>query len=86
MSASLVLACLWGVGATLVALLPSRRQHWPQAWVLIALGIPILGWVTYQNGMLVGLAVLAAGMSVLRWPVIHLWRRLLRRAGCGAAE
>jgi hypothetical protein len=86
MSASLVAACLWGVAANVVALLPSRRRHWPQAWALIAVGIPILGWVTYQNGMLVGLVVLAAGMSVLRWPVRHLWRWLGRRAGRGAAE
>lgn len=79
MSLSLVLACLWVVAATLIAMVPSRSNHWPQAYVLIAIGIPILGLVTYQNGPLVGLAVLIAGASILRWPLIYLWRWLRRR-------
>ncbi|MGR3408024.1 DUF2484 family protein, partial [Roseovarius indicus] len=42
----------------------------------IAAGIPILGYVTYQNGPWWGLAVLVAAMSILRWPVIYLGRWL----------
>lgn len=81
MTASLVAACGWALVANLIAMFPSRRQHWPAAWVLIAIGIPIVGWVTWQMGPLIGLVVLAAGMSVLRWPVIYLmrWFRGLRR-------
>ena len=78
MNGSLLLACLWAVTATLIAMLPSRDHHWRAAYLLIAVGIPILGWVTYQNGPRIGLVVLAAGTSILRWPVIHLWRRLRR--------
>jgi membrane-bound metal-dependent hydrolase YbcI (DUF457 family) len=74
MSHSLVLAALWALAANLLALLPSRDNHWRRAYVLIALGIPLLGYVTYENGPLVGLIVLVAGMSVLRWPVIYLGR------------
>ncbi|MEZ5732642.1 MAG: DUF2484 family protein [Paracoccaceae bacterium] len=79
MTLSLVLACLWAIVATVTAMLPSRDHHWRAAYVLIALGIPILGWVTYQNGPWVGLLVLAAGASVLRWPLIYLWRWLRRK-------
>ncbi|MEZ5884692.1 MAG: DUF2484 family protein [Paracoccaceae bacterium] len=75
MTYSLILACIWGLAATLVALGP-RRFHWPAAWALIAAGVPILGWVTLQNGPWVGLLVLAGGVSVLRWPVVFFLRRL----------
>jgi hypothetical protein len=79
MNLSITLACLWAVTATLIAMLPSRDHHWRAAYVLIALGIPILGYVTYQNGPWVGLIVLAAGASILRWPLIYLWRWLRRK-------
>jgi hypothetical protein len=83
-SLSLAAACVWAIVATVIALLPSRI-HGPAAYALIAVGIPILGWVTWQNGPVLGLLVLAGGMSVLRWPLIHLVRRL-RPAGTGRAE
>lgn len=74
MTASLTLALLWLVAANVLALIPSRDNHWTRAYVLIALGVPLLGWVVLQNGPRIGLLVLAAGASVLRWPLIHLWR------------
>ncbi len=74
MSISLILACLWALSANLLAMMPSRDSHWKLAYGLIAVGIPILGYVTYQNGPWVGLFVLAAGMSMLRWPVRYLGR------------
>ncbi|KZY35138.1 hypothetical protein A3731_17850 [Roseovarius sp. HI0049] len=76
MNLSLLLACIWAVAANLLAMLPSRDDHWRRAYVLIAVGIPILGYVTYQNGPWWGVAVLVAGMSILRWPVIYLGRWL----------
>jgi len=78
MTPPLIAAALWGLIANLIALTPSRRGHWPAAWVLIATGVPIVGWITWQHGPLIGLLVLAAGASVLRWPVIYLWRWLKR--------
>lgn len=83
MTLSLILACLWAIVASVIAMLPSRRNHWPQAWGLIAVGIPLLGFVTYQNGPWVGLVVLLAGASILRWPVRFGLRRLLRAVGAG---
>ncbi len=85
MTEAIAAACLWAVFANVAAMLPSRRKHWPLAIVLIVVGIPILGWVTYEGGPILGLAVLAAGMSVLRWPVFFLWRWIRARV-VGPAE
>lgn len=72
MSPSLIAAALWAVAANVIGMIPSKKGHWPAAWGLIAVGIPIVGWVTLQNGPFIGLAVLAAGISILRWPVRYL--------------
>lgn len=77
----LVLALVWLVAANVLAMIPSKDNHWFRAYVLIAIGVPLLGWVTYENGPLIGLLVLGAGMSVLRWPVIYLTRWLRGLSG-----
>lgn len=76
MSLPLILGLLWLILANVIAMFPSRDHHWTNAYRLIALGLPILGWITWANGPLLGLAFLVAGASVLRWPVIFLWRWL----------
>lgn len=80
MSLSLFLACLWALVANVLAMLPSRDNHWRNAYILIAIGIPLLGYVTVQHGPWIGLLVLAASCSVLRWPVIYFGRWLRRSA------
>lgn len=84
MTLSLTLAFAWALLANVLAMIPSRDNHWTRAYVLIAVGIPLLGYVTVENGPWVGLLVLAAGMSVLRWPVRYLWRWVQGRIGRGA--
>ncbi|WP_424940144.1 DUF2484 family protein [Aliiroseovarius sp. S253] len=79
MTLSLILACLWAVTTQVIALTPSRDHHWRVAYVLIAVGIPLLGYVIYENGPWVGLLVLLGAMSILRWPVIYLTRWLKKR-------
>ncbi|MCT8161032.1 DUF2484 family protein [Pseudoruegeria sp. SHC-113] len=79
MTPSLILACLWVVIANLIAMFPSKHHHWPAAYGLIAVGVPLLGWVTYQNGPWIGLAVFAAGASTLRWPLLYLGRWIKRQ-------
>ncbi len=79
MPLSLILACVWLVAANILAMLPSRDNHWTRAYGLIAAGLPILGFVIWETGIWVGLAVLVAGMSVLRWPVIYLVKWVRRR-------
>ena len=78
MSLSLALACVWLVLANVLAMIPSRDNHWSRAYVLIGLGVPLVGWVTWANGPVIGLLVLAAGASVLRWPLIYLGRWVRR--------
>lgn len=74
MSSPLMLACLWCVLANVIGMLPSKHKHWPSAYVLITFGVPILGWVFWSDGILTGLIVLAAAVSILRWPVRYLLR------------
>lgn len=81
---SITLACLWVVIASGIAI-TRGRYHWRAAYVLIAVGIPIVGYVTYQNGPILGLIVLACGMSILRWPVRFFGRWLLKQVR-GRAE
>lgn len=81
MSLSLTLACLWAVIANVLAMMPSKDQHWRNAYILIGIGIPLVGCVTVQHGPWIGLLVLAAGCSILRWPVIYFGRWLRKSAG-----
>ncbi len=76
-----MLGCLWLVAANVLGMMPSRDNHWMRAYVLIAVGIPLLGYITYVNGPLIGMVFLIAGASVLRWPVIYLGRWLRQRLG-----
>lgn len=80
MSWALTTAFVWLIVANVAAMLPSRDHHWRRAFALIIVGIPILGWVTWESGPVWGMVMLAAGASVLRWPVIYLFRWLRRKA------
>lgn len=78
MSLSLILVLLWCILANMLAMLPSSDNYWRRAYFLMAIGVPLLGYVTYQNGHWVGLFTLAAALSMLRWPVIYLARWIRR--------
>ncbi len=77
----IILGCLWLIAANVLAMLPSRDNHWARAYGLIAIGVPLLGYITYVNGPVIGVLFLLAGMSVLRWPVIYLGRWMRRLLG-----
>ena len=81
MTLPLILCLLWLIVANLIGMLPSRDLHWRAAYVLIAVGVPLLGWLTWTGGPLIGMLILAAAASVLRWPVYFLGRWLRRRLG-----
>jgi len=82
MTLALTLACLWGLTASVIAMLP-MRYHWRAARWLIVTGIPLTGYVSWQNGPWVGLLVLAGGASVLRWPLWYLGREIKRKLSGG---
>ncbi len=71
-----MLGCGWLIIANVLAMMPSRDNHWRRAYVLMGFGIPLLGYITYINGPLWGMLFLIAGASVLRWPVVYLARWL----------
>ena len=79
MISPLIAGLLWLVAANVTGMLPSRDKHWRVAYILIAVGVPILGWVVYQNGVVWGLVFLLAAGSVLRWPVVYAWRWMKAR-------
>ncbi len=81
MSATLALiaALVWLILANVVGMLPSKAQHWSNAYRLIAVGLPILVWLGLTNGALYALVFLVAAGSVLRWPLVYLWRWIRRR-------
>jgi hypothetical protein len=64
---SLTFALLWGLLAATLALMPQRHRA-PAVLLLILAGIPLLGWVTFQNGPLWGMLALALGAMMLHWP------------------
>ena len=78
---SLVAACLWLIAANLRAMFPSRDHLWRFAYVMIALGIPVVIWLYIEQGVWIALLFLLAAASLLRWPLIYLWRWIRSRSG-----
>ncbi|MBL9053797.1 MAG: DUF2484 family protein [Tabrizicola sp.] len=81
MTLPLMLCLLWLILANVIGMLPSRDKHWRAAYVMIAVGVPLLGWLTWEAGPVIGLIFLAAAASILRWPVVFLWRWVKQRIG-----
>lgn len=79
MTLSLILAFLWVIIANISAMVPSKDNYWTRAYFLIGVGVPLLGYVTYENGPVWGMIFLAAGASMLRWPVVYLGRWIKQR-------
>lgn len=74
MSLSLILAALWALAATLVALMPMRFQYAPGLTLLIAAPF-LIGFIGYQHGVWLALLGLAGFVSMFRNPLIYFWRR-----------
>ncbi len=54
MTLSITAAFIWLIVANLRAMFPSKDHHWKFAYVMIAIGIPILIGVALQKQHLVG--------------------------------
>ena len=76
-----ILIGLWVVLAFVLSAIPSNDNHWRRAYVLIAVGVPLLVWIMWRDGFLMGAIAFIVGCSVLRWPVYFFWQRLKRRFG-----
>ena len=86
MSLPMILALVWLVTANVIAMFPSpKRQHWPSAYALIAVGLPLLAWRVATDGWVAGAVFFLAAASVLRWPVRYLLRWLRGLIGGNAA-
>lgn len=74
----LFFGCLWIVAATVVAMLPMRRQMVPGLALLILAPFLLL-WIGWVHGWLwVGLGTLAF-VSLFRNPLLYFLRRALGR-------
>ena len=81
MNLSLIALFVWLLVANVAALVPSNDNHWRRAYGLMALGLPLLMWLFWENPWWVGILAIAAALSVLRWPVVYLWRWIRRNIG-----
>ncbi|MFY0660251.1 MAG: DUF2484 family protein [Shimia sp.] len=81
MTISITAAFVWLIVANLRAMFPSKDHHWKFAYVMIAIGIPILIGVAIQNSIWLALVLLGMGAWIMRWPVIYLWRWIKRVSG-----
>ena len=79
MSYSLSAACCWIILAAILAAIPSNDNHWRRAYILMAIGAPLLIWVFVQDGIVFGLLFSAAAASVFRWPLRYLFAWVLRQ-------
>ena len=68
MKLSLVLGCIWVVGATITALLPMRRQMVP-GLVLLVLAPVLLIYIGYETSWWITGLALAAFLSMFRNPL-----------------
>ena len=49
MNLSLIALFFWLLVANVAAMVPSKDNHWRLAYRLMALGVPLLGWLLWEN-------------------------------------
>jgi hypothetical protein len=70
----LLLACLWALAATGTALLPMRAQMVPGIALLLTAPV-LLVWIGVAHGWVWVALALAGFASMMRNPLIYLYRR-----------
>lgn len=76
MTAPIVAACVWVVAATAVAFLPMRVQR-ILGLPLVAAALALIIWLSRAVSPWIGVAALAAFVSMFRKPLIYFAKRLL---------
>ena len=74
MKLSLILACLWVLAATVVAMLPMRRQYIPGVALLVAAPVLVI-WLGFDFGWWLSVVALLAFGSMFRNPLRYFYRR-----------
>ncbi|MDJ1008062.1 MAG: DUF2484 family protein [Paracoccaceae bacterium] len=75
-SAAAIIACLWVIASTLVALMPMRRQYVPGVMLLAAAPV-LIAWLWVELGWLVGAVALFAFVSMFRNPLRYFAKKAL---------
>jgi hypothetical protein len=70
----MVLAVLWVVVASVIALMPVRLHKPSAIWFLIPTALTLLPWLYVTSGWVAALLFLLGACSILRWPVYFLSR------------
>jgi len=78
MSLSLTLSCLWVIAASVIAMLPMRRQFLPGITLLLCAPF-LLVYLGYQHNPWVVLAASLAILSMFRRPLFFMSKRLISR-------
>jgi hypothetical protein len=74
MSLSFILASLWVLAATVVAMLPMRRQYVPGSLLMAAAPV-LIGFIGVQYGWIAAALALAGFISMFRNPLRFFWRK-----------
>lgn len=74
MSTSLILGCLWVIAATVVAMMPMRRQYVP-GLILLVLAPILIGVIGWEHGVWWAVGGLAAFVSMFRNPLKYMWKK-----------
>lgn len=74
MSTPLILAALWVIAGTVTAFLPMRRQMVPGSILLLSAPV-LLVWIGWVHGWAFSVLGLLAFASMMRNPLIYLWKR-----------
>ena len=75
----LIAAIVWLILALLIPLFAPHRRGLTTR-IMVALGVPVLGWLTLRGGPTAGLLALTLGVAVL------FWRPFARRSDAHPAE
>ena len=72
-AAAILMAVLWGCAASVV---PFLRYRWRATvfWSVVITGVPVLGWLTFVWGPMIGIVALALGILTLTYSPL-LWLR-----------
>ena len=61
MNGVIAVGCVWLIAANVTAMFPSKDHHWRNAYMLIAVGLPLVVWIALAAGWLMAASDGGAG-------------------------